>query len=179
MIQDLEKEAIRDLKTSLIILTRNKKGFIGSILLTYSILGQIIYGGFYWRKLKYWQEGNSAAYHLWLISLLQWVLGLIFPLIAPLIINCMLIYSTRSSNCNPNHLQFPPLIQQLIQYRYEQFPSQYYFTQRCSKPRLFFISFLVCQIIGVFLVAPIRASIKNSVDDDYNKLFKSSNQIVL
>lgn len=136
---------------------------LGSAMILYTVLGRIIYGGVYWGKLKYWNDGNSAADHLWLIALLQWIFGLCLPL-GSLIVNCMIIHSTRSSNCNPIHLKFPEELYPFIQRKYPNFPSEKYFEERCSTPRKFFISFLVCECVAPIIVIIVRCHIKKKDD---------------
>lgn len=116
----------------------------------YAFLGKVIYGGIYWGKLKYWNNGNSAADHIWLVALLQWIFGIagvVIPFIS-LIIVCMLIHSTRSSNCNLLHIQFPEDAKIKIGYKFDNFPSKEYFDERCSLPHKLFISFLVFDFIS-------------------------------
>lgn len=131
---------------------------LGYLLCLYVFFGRIIYGGVLWGKLKYWNDGNSAAEHIWLILLLQWIFGIVLPL-GSFIVNCMVIHSTRSTNCNPEHIKFPDNVFEKIQFKYPDFPSQAYFDERCSTPRKLFISFLVCSLIGtpiIFVVNCIR-----------------------
>lgn len=123
----------------------------------YSFFGTIIYGGVFWGKLKYWNDGNSAADHIWLIALLQWIFGIVFP-IGSFIVNCMIIHSTRSSNCNPHHIQFPDAIQIKIKHKYDNFPSQKYFNERCSLPRKLFISFLICDLVSSTIMVSYKAT---------------------
>ena len=124
---------------------------IGVLLSGYTFFGRIIYGGVYWGQLKYWNDGNNAADHIWLIALLQWIFGIVLP-IGSFIVNCMIIHSTRPSNCNPKHIQFPDYLYEVIQRKYPDFPSQDYFDERCAKPRRLFISFLVCGLVGSIIV---------------------------
>lgn len=119
----------------------------GYLLCLYVFFGRIIYGGILWGKLKYWNDGNSAAEHIWLILLLQWIFGIVLP-IGSFIVNCMVIHSTRPSNCNPAHIQFPDDVIEKIKFKYSNFPSQEYYDERCTTPRKFFISFLICSLVG-------------------------------
>lgn len=122
----------------------------------YTFFGLIIYGGVYWGKLKYWNDGFSQTDHLWLITLLQWIFGIVIP-IGSFIINCMIIHSTRSSNCNPQHMIFPPNVATKIASKYSNFPSQEYYDERCSLPHKLFISFLVCDIISSLILLIVKA----------------------
>lgn len=145
---------------------------LGTFLALYTALGRLIYGGVYWGKLKYWNDGNSAAAHLWLIALLQWIFGLCLP-IGSFIVNCMIIHSTRSSYCNPKNVNFPDFIISEIQRKYPNFPSQEYFDERCSTPRKFFISFLVCGLVGSILVSVLKCcgSDKSDSENQQHDLF--------
>lgn len=80
---------------------------IGCILAGYAYFGRVIYGGIYWGKLRYWNDGYSQTDHIWLITLLQWIFGICLPFASD-VMNYMIIHSTRSSNCNPEHMIFPP-----------------------------------------------------------------------
>lgn len=135
----------------------------GYLLVLYVFFGRIIYGGVLWGKLRYWNEGNSAADHLWLIFLLQWIFGIVLP-IGAFIVNCMIVHSTRSSNCNPVHIYFSNSTIEKIHTKYPNFPSQAYFDERCSTPRKIFISFLVCSLVGtpfIFIINLIRYKGRN------------------
>lgn len=127
---------------------------IGLIAAGYAYFGRVIYGGIYWGKLRYWNDANSSADHLWLITLLQWIFGICLP-IASDVMNCMIIHSTRSSNC-PGNLYFPPEVATKIKYKFSNFPSEEYFDDRCSTPRKFFISFLVCALFGYITIISAR-----------------------
>ena len=79
----------------------------------------------------------------------------------------MLVHSTRSSNCNPKHIQFPDFVMDQIKIKYPNFPSNEYYNERCSKPHKLFISFLVCGLIGSTIVLIIKCTNEaTTVDDD-------------
>ncbi|KAK8889584.1 hypothetical protein M9Y10_034334 [Tritrichomonas musculus] len=128
---------------------------LGYVIVLYVFFGRIIYGGVYWGKLKYWNDGNSAADHIWLIALLQWIFGIVLP-IGSFIVNCMIIHSTRPSNCNPYHIVFRNETMAKISFKYSNFPSQSYFDERCSTPRKLFISFLVGSLVGTPIIFTIN-----------------------
>lgn len=136
---------------------------IGCLISGYAYFGRVIYGGIYWGKLRYWNDGYSQTDHLWLITLLQWIFGICLP-IASDVMNCMIIHSTRKSNCNPQHMIFPPDVAAKIAIKYEDFlkDTEQYYEDRCQTPRKFFISFLVCALVGVFLIIIERAALRNS-----------------
>ena len=137
---------------------------IGIIIYAYAYFGRVIYGGIYWGKLRYWNDGYSQTDHLWLITLLQWIFGICLP-IASDVMNCMIIHSTRSSNCNPRHMIFPPDVMEKIQVKFSDFPSEQYYKDRCQTPRKWFISFLVCALVGMFLIIVNRAVVRRSDDN--------------
>ena len=114
------------------------------------MFGRLIYGGICWGKLKYWNHGNDAARHLWLVELLQWTLALI-PGVS-FILNCMVIHSTKSSKCDSNYIRFDYEIMKKIRDSYDSFSSYLYFKEICYSPRRYFISFFVCSIIGCCLM---------------------------
>ena len=136
---------------------------IGCILAGYAYFGRVIYGGVYWGKLKYWNDGYSQTYHLWLITLLQLIFGICLP-IASDVMNCMIIHSTRKSNCNPEHMIFPPEVAAKIAIKYEDLllDTEQYYKDRCHTPRKLFISFLVCALVGYFLIILERSYIRKS-----------------
>lgn len=139
---------------------------IAFLMELYTFFGRIIYGGVYWGKLRYWNDGYSQTDHLWLIALLQWIFGIVLP-IGSFIVNCMIIHSTRSSNCNPVHMIFPPDVAAKIAFKYSDFPSEAYYKERCSKPRKLFISFLVCGLVSSVIIVIYKVSEFFSPGDNY------------
>ena len=123
------------------------------VLILYAYFGKLIYGGVYWGRIKYWDEGIGLTGEILVVSLLLWVFQLCLPF-GGFVMNCILIHCLKPSKCNKEALaQFPNQTITKIAQKYPEVITnqELYIEQRCTQSYPLFISFLVAYLVGYVL----------------------------